>query len=214
MAELSDAMEGLSLQELPDSLHRDIVQGIELPGARPGARRSAGSFFGRLPVLARYGLPAAAAVLIAVGMYEFRPAPGDGQEYSNMSGTVMPAPREGGPPLMDSHSFELDSLSGAIRLVERDDGLTLEVSLDAGAQGAVLLEMVGEYVRFDKLESLQGDPGLVEVAERAIRVQGVGHQRFEVRLYRDAADHNMDSVIGLSISSDGKLLNSGELVID
>jgi negative regulator of sigma E activity len=211
MAELAVAIDRLPASELPDELHRRIVSRIRLPAAR--SRR--GSVRAWAPAFGRYGLAAAAGLLIAVGIYEFRPGTPSGQDLSGMSGTILPADRPAAV-VIDEASFDDGQLSSALRLERRDGTLLVDISLQTRFPVEVSLDFTGggEGLRFDGISQLQGTLDFIEVDDRVVHVQVNGGHHFAVSLRQDEARDFKPPSIRVDYSANGNLLNSQFLVLE
>jgi hypothetical protein len=210
MAEVAAAIDSLPDVEPPAGLRRQIVDRVELPRNVRVTR----TVFGRVPVFARYGLAAVAALLLIVGIHEYRPDFAGKQELSDMAGTIMPGERAGGAILIDEYSFAIEQLSSAVSLEERDGILVLDMRLESGDPVEITVDFAGNGLRFEKISPIQGDPGYIEVAEQSVQVRAAGRQHFAVFLHRAEAVAEKPGNIRIDYSIDGKLLNSGKLGID
>lgn len=205
MHELCAFLDRAPVPEVPDGLRDSVLAGIHLPA--PRAAR-AGFGFGRIPAFARYGIATAVGLLLAIGIYEFRPGADGEPDFSGMTGTILP-----GDVVLDRYSFESDQLSSSVSLRRRNDALVLDVELDSAALVDITVDFTGDGLQFDAISQLESDLSSIKVADRAIQVTGSGRQHFAVLLHRDeAAAGSRGATIRLDYSSDGKILNSGELV--
>ncbi len=204
MSELCAFLDKAPPLELPDGVRNGILDGVKLPAAKP-AKAAFG--LGRIPAFARYGLAAAAGLVLAIGIYEFRPGGDAEPDFSSMAGTILP-----GDVVLDQYSFESEQLSSSVSLRRRDDALVLDVELDSAAPFDITVDFTSDGLRFDAISQLDSDLSSIEVADRSIQVKGRGRQHFAVLLQREGAAGGSAARIRLDYSSDGKLLNSGELV--
>jgi hypothetical protein len=208
MRELSVFLDRAPEQEVPGGLREKILGQIELPAEKRGGVEFR---FSRIPGFIRYGLAAAAGLLLAIGIYEYRPAGSDSPDLADMVGTVMPR-TAAGEVVLDTYSFEIDRLSSSVSLQESDGGLVLDVQLDSTGPVDIIVDFTSDGLQFDAIAQLQSDLGSIEVADRAIQIKSRGRQHFAVLLHRD--DETADgtaATIRLDFSSEGKLLNSGKL---
>jgi len=209
MSKLSAFLDRAPEQEVPEGLREKILDGIRLPASRTIEARSG---IRRIPGFLRYGLTAAAGLLLAFGVYEYRPGQDGAPDISDMAGTVMPGGNTADEVTIDSYSFEIEQLSSSVSLRERDGVLVLDVLLDSTGPGEITINFTGDGLQFDTITQVDSDLSSIEVAGPAVQVKGRGRQRFSVLLHRD--DRPADSAtasIKLEYSGDGKLLKSGKL---
>ena len=207
LQELQDTLSALEPLEPPPGLHKQILDGIVLPGNR-------GRFFSFLefPGFVRYGLTAAAGLLLAVGLYEFRPGTFPAGDLDNMVGTIMKDQQVQGVKL-DTFSFDIESFSSTVSLLERDDGLVLEVRLDSEEPIEITMDFTSDGLMFDAIAQMQSDLNSIEFADQAVQVKGHGRQHFAVMLHReDAAMASDEASIKLQFSRNGNLVKEGVLL--
>lgn len=204
---MDQALSELEPEELPDQMHKQIVENIVLPG-NPGR----GFFFLQFPGFVRYGLTAAAGLLLAVGLYEFRPGSIESGDLDNMVGTIMKDRQVQGVKL-DSFSFEIDQFSSTASLLERDDGLVLEVLLDSADPIEITMDFTSDGLMFDAIAQMQSDLKSIEFADQAVQVKSHGRQHFAVMLRReDATTVSDEASIKLQFSRNGNLVKEGVLL--
>jgi hypothetical protein len=193
--------------EPPAGLHNAIVSQIKLPEPAFAWLR-----LSIVPGYARYALTAAAGLLLAVGLYEFRPGALGDSELENMVGTMMRTDRDHKGVTLDAFSFELGQVSSSVRLVEQDEALVLDVVLESAEPFEITVDFTSDGLMFDAIAQLQSDLKSIEFADQAIQVKGHGRQHFAVLLHRDDArpvDH--EARIGLRFLSNGELVKEGTL---
>ena len=193
--------------EPPAELHDSIVSQIKLPEPAFAWLR-----LSIVPGYARYALTAAAGLLLAVGLYEFRPGALGGGELEHMVGTMMRTDREHKGVTLDAFSFEMGQVSSSVRLVEQDEALVLDVILESAEPFEITVDFTSDGLMFDAIAQLQSDLKSIEFADQAIQVKGHGRQHFAVLLHRDVArpvDH--EARIGLRFLSNGELVKEGTL---
>lgn len=211
LQEFSELLENEQQHELPDGLHRAIVSSIELPG------RSRGFRFGNIPGFVRYGLAAAAGLVLTVGIYESRQGlpgvPDMGADVGSMVGTIMRNDRAEEEETLDTLVFDAGGVSSAVRLQRRDGALVLDVLLDSKNPVDITVDFTSVGLQFDAIAQEQSELESIEFADQAIRVKGHGRHHFAVLLHRDS-DHAVDSEasIKLRYTSNGALIKEGALV--
>ena len=140
----------------------------------------------------RYALATGAGALIAlivVGGVPSVPSPVD---YSDLVGTMSPGTDLGSTEILDSFSFRQEGLESLIQL--RLSGGIAFLDIQANSEQPLDISV---------------DPS---DAGQVVQVQALGQQRLTILLHReDDAVHSGEARITLEISSEGKLLDQGEL---
>jgi len=204
----ADLLENEAPLELPEGLHRQIVEQINLP-----TKVTTGFRFRNIPGFVRYGLAAAAGLVLTVGLYEYRPGAATEQDISSMVGTIMHKDSGSDEVTLDAFAFEFEDISSAVSLQRRDGALVLDVLLDSRDPVDITVDFTSDGLQFDAIAQMQSDLKSIEFADQAIQVEGHGRQHFAVLLHRDgdlAADR--EASIKLRFSSNGKLIKEGSLV--
>jgi hypothetical protein len=206
-----DVMDNEPPLELPEGLHRQIVERVSLPA--PAVRFR----FADIPGFVRYGMAAAAGLLLTVGIYESRGGlPGVeemGADVGSMVGTIMRNDRAEEEVTLDALIFDQEEISSAIRLQRRDGALVLDVLLDAKDPVDITVDFTSDGLQFDAIAQTQSELQSIEFADQAIQVKGHGRHHFAILLHRDrdqAADS--EASIKLRFSSNGRLIKEGSLV--
>jgi hypothetical protein len=207
LREFADLLDDEPPRELPGGLHGQIVGQITLPA------RSRRFRFGDIPGFVRYGMAAAAGLVLTVGIYESeRGMPGE-QDIGSMVGTIMRNDRAAEEETLDTLIFDLDAVSSAVRLQRRDGALVLDVLLDAKDPVDITVDFTSDGLQFDAIAQTQSELKSIEFADQAIQVKGHGRHHFAVLLHRDI-DHAVDheASIKFRFTSNGKLVKEGALV--
>jgi hypothetical protein len=211
LAALTSLLDDQEPLELPDGLHGRMMGQIQLPAPKSRFR------FADIPGFVRYGMAAAAGLLLTVGIYENqRGLPGSEDmsgDIGSMVGTIMRNDRAEVEETLDALIFDLDQVSSAVRLQRRDGALVLDVLLDARDPIDITVDFTSDRLQFDAIAQTQSELKSIEFADQAIRVQGHGRHHFAILLHRDS-DHAVDSEasIKLRYTSDGTLIKEGALV--
>lgn len=204
---LDQVLSGVDPLELPEGLHEQTLDRISLPQPALAWLR-----FSRIPGFMRYGLTAAAGLLLAVGLYEFRPGSMGEGEVENMVGTIMRGDRDTPSVTLDTFSFELEGVSSSVQLVQREDALVLDVTLMSAEPIELTVDFTSDGLMFDAIAQMQSDLKSIEFADQAIQVTGHGRQHFAVLLHRDEAQPvSEEARIGLRFLSNGALVREGTL---
>jgi hypothetical protein len=140
----------------------------------------------------RYALATGAGALIALVVVGGVPPVPSTVDYSDLVGTMSPGTDMGGTDILDSFSFSQEGLEGLIQLRLSGGIAFLDIQADT-----------------EKPLDISVDPG---DAGQVVQVQALGQQRLTILLHReDDAVHSGAARITLEISSEGKLLDQGEL---
>ena len=206
MMKLDTFLQELPIETFPRELHDEITRNVRLPERSVSSRLS----FGDWPAFARYGFPVAAALLLAVGIYQFDAdtmAPGN---LDQMIGTIAP----GNAVELDSYSFRTDGLSSSVDLERRSDTIVLSVELESVQPVELNIDFTSTDLEYDSLLANPQD-GLEFFGDLAlgIRLRSSGRQNFAVLLRRanDTASRKNEA-IRLDYSSDGKVIQQGTLI--
>lgn len=206
----SDLLDGEEALELPDGLHLKIVDSIQLP-------RKKSFSFTAIPGFVRYGLAAAAGLVLTVGVYESQQGGSEGMDFTtdvgSMVGTIMRNDRAEVEETLDTLIFDLEQVSSAIRLQRRDGQLVLDVLLDAKDPVDITVDFTSDGLKFDAIAQTQSELKSIEFADQAIQVKGHGRHHFAVLLHRDSdRAESSQASIALRFTSNGELLKEGSLV--
>ena len=207
MRELESFLDRVPNREPPETLHSDIVRSIELPRGRAGGWLTG---FSRFPGFMRYGLATAAGLLLAVGMYEYRPGTGAVDDLSMVSGTMLPG-RNVQDVKLDEARFELESVSSEVSLLRRGDSLVLDVQVDASEPVSLAMEFSGPALQFDAITQMESELDSIEIADHVIRIDARGRQHFAVVLHHD--ESKPEARVLMYWSSATKVLQTKEFLI-
>jgi hypothetical protein len=210
MQALEAFLDRVEPRELPAGLHASIVESVPLRKTRSGWLSRG---FSQFPGFVRYGLASAAGLLLAVGIYEYRPGIDPGGDLSGMTGTVLPGKGAVEDVHLDDISFDLDELSSEVNLLRRGDALVVDMRLEAAKPVSITLELVGQSLRFDAIAQMESDLDSIEIADRTISIDANGRQHFAVVLHRDTTVQ-ADARVLLKWSSGSKVLKEGGFFIN
>jgi hypothetical protein len=212
LTEFSGILENEEPLDLPDGLHRKIVESISLPAA------SRNFSFTAIPGFIRYGLAAAAGLVLTVGIYESQQGgPGSidmNADVGSMVGTIMRNDKVEVEETLDTFIFDIEQLSSTIRLQRRDGALALDVLLDSKDPVDITVDFTSDGLQFDAIAQAQGELQSIEFADQAIQVKGQGQHHFAVLLHRDSdLAVSGGAKIELRFASNGEIVKEGTLVI-
>lgn len=211
MKELDAFLGSVPPREPPEDLHTTIMDSVR---ARRVGKRAPALGFGRLPGFLRYGFAAAAGLLLATGIYEYGPRPGDAQDLSEMAGTILPPRQAARDSIMDRVSFDLDTLSSEVTLYRQQSALVIDVDLEARSGPVeVRVDFAGHGLDFDAIAQMQSELSSIEVADNEVRIMADGSQHFAILLNQDRAEGRA-ARIDVSWTSNGQLLKNAQLVAE
>lgn len=194
--------------ELPQGLHRNILDSINLP-SRPANGRG----FGALPGFIRYGMAAAAGLLLAIGIMDTQPVNMDSRDLDNMVGTIMQNDSRSRAVTLGSFSFDLDEVVSSVNLQQRDSTLVLDVVLDSPHVVDISLNYSGDGLVFDAIAQIQSDLDSIGVNGQAIQISGRGRQHFAVLLHRESGPAEPgEARFELGFARNGRTVKEGTLV--
>ena len=192
LEELDSLLKNVPDIEPPSSLHAQIMARVEQQPIK--TEPSAISWWRDLMPGAglRYALATGAGALIALIVVGGVPSVPSTIDYSGLVGTMSPGTDLGSTEILDSFSFHQEGLESLIQL--RLSGGIAFLDIQANSEQPLDISVV------------PGDAG------QAVQVQALGQQRLTILLHReDDAVHSGEARITLEISSEGKLLDQGEL---
>ena len=192
LQELDSLLNNVPAIEPPSSLHAQIMAQVEQKPTR--TKPSAVSWWRDLMPGAglRYALATGAGALIALIVIGGVPPVPSTIDYADLVGTMSPGTELGSTDVLDSFSFREEGLESLIQL--RLSG------------GIAFLDI---QANTEKPLDISVDPG---DAGQVVQVQALGQQRLTILLHREAdAVASGEARITLEISSEGKLLDQGEL---
>lgn len=160
----------------------------------------------------RYVLATGAGALIALIVIGGQPLDPGQFDYSQLVGTASPdAARQSGD-VLDSYAFSTGAIAGQMQLrrvgnvlfldIESDTEQPLDIAADFGAAG----------LSPDVVAQVDGRAESIAIAGQAMRVQTSGKQRLTILLRRvNDAKTAGEAEISLEVSSEGRVLDTGEL---
>jgi hypothetical protein len=192
LEELDSLLKRVPDIEPPSSLHAQIMAQVEQQPVE--SKPSARSWWHDLIPGAglRYALATGAGALITLIIVGGVPPVPSTIDYSDLVGTMSPGADVGSTDILDSFAFRQEGLEGLIQL--RVTGGVAFLDIQANTEQPLDISI---------------DPG---DAGQVVQVQALGQQRLMILLHRDDDTiHSGEARITLEISSEGKLLEQGEL---
>lgn len=184
MQELDNLLTDAPRVEPPGRLHADIMNTVQLPAA--AAERKSLSF-GAMTGWLGYGIGAAAALILAVGVFEYRNEPNDAFNPSMISGTTLPDVRADGIEL-DQARFSADALTSTVTLARRGQLLALDVEMSADEPVSLALEFAGSELMFDSMTPAPSPPDGIQLLGQGLRVAASGQRQFTILLRQSTAE--------------------------
>ena len=212
LAEMDSLLGKVPAIEPPDSLHLQIVNSVTLP-----QKKADTSLLGWLrppqfmPVL-RYGLAAAAGLLLAASFYESQSLFPSNDDFDDLVGTMAPVRVVAEADIIDTFDFRSDGLESLVQLQRRDNDIYLDIQIDADATLNIAVDMSSTGVRPGALAQLDHSLESIVVEDQTLHLRATGQRRLTVLLRRvDDAPIAEEAKITLEFSSDGRLLEQGSL---
>ncbi len=212
LAEMDSLLGEIPAIEPPDSLHTQIVNRISLP-----QKKTDTSFLSWLrppqfmPVL-RYGLAAAAGLLLATSFYESQSLFSANNDFDDLVGTMAPNRVVAEADILDTFDFRSDGLESLVQLQRRNKDIYLDIQIDADTALNIAVDMSSTGVRPGALAQLDHSLESIVVEDQALHLRATGQRRLTVLLRRvDDAPIVGEAKITLEFSSDGRLLEQGSL---
>lgn len=209
---VAEFLDGAEPAEPPGDLHARIVDGITLPGAR--ASRSLFGF-ARFPASVRYGLAAAAGVVLTLVMVGQRGPGYDPKGLDDMTGTIAPRAADSAAPALGEHRFEVPGARGGLLLRRQGDDFALELTFDADTPLDFRIDLAGGGLAFDAVARASAAPASLEWADGSMSVSGQGRQRLVLRTRPATSPADASpGVVELTLSRGGRVIHTGELRTD
>lgn len=212
LAEMDSLLAKVPAIEPPSSLHTQIVNCITLPQEKADT-----SLLGWLrppqfmPVL-RYGLAAAAGLLLAASFYESQSLFPSNDDFDDLVGTMAPSRVVAEADIIDTFDFRSDGLKSLVQLQRRNNDIYLDIQIEADGSLDISVDMSGTGVRPGALAQLDNSLESIVVKDQALQIRATGQRRLTVLLRRvDDASIAEEAKITLEFSSDGRLLEQGSL---
>jgi len=177
LAEMNSLLGAVPAVEPPDSLHLQIVNSVTLPQKKVDT-----SFLGWLrppqfmPVL-RYGLAAAAGILLAASFYESQSLFPSNYDFDNLVGTMAPSRVVAEADILDTFDFRSDGLESLVQLQRRNNDIYLDIQIDADAALDISVDMSGTGVRPGALAQLDQSLESIVVENQTLRLRATGKRR-------------------------------------
>jgi hypothetical protein len=198
--------------DVPGSLHARIVESIDLPGASP---QPSGRGWQRPPdlgALFRYGLAAAAGVLLAVSLYESQVILTGTPDFSKLVGTMAPDRVVAEADIVDVYDFRKDGFASLAQLQRRDGNLYLDIQIEADQPLDISVTISPAGIWPGALAQLKDSFESIAIADSALQVRASGERRLTVLLsHVGDATFEGQAKIELEFSSNGRLLERGLL---
>jgi len=221
LEQLDSLLGGLPELDPPEPLHDRIM--AQAPSQAAQGKSSILSWL-RLPPLGsgmryalagtgmRYALAATSGAIIAaifLGSQSLIPATTD---ISDLVGTMAPNNAAVDANTLDSFAFHEGGLDSLIRLVRRDNNYLLDIQVEAAKPLDITVDMTGAGVHTDAIAQIDSKFELIAISNQTLQLRALGQQRLTILLRRvDDEVFPEDASISLEFSSDGKLLQRGEL---
>lgn len=196
----------------PATLHDQIMARVTLPASR--ARRPVFAWRPEWTAtgVLRYGLAAAAGVILAVFFYESQPRSGTAADLADLVGTMAPHRARSAADVMDTYRFRSEGFECLVQLERSEGGLLLDIQVDAARPLDIAVDLGSARARLVALLQDQKPLESIAIADQTLRVQALGRRQLTALLVRaDETVFTGEAKIELEFSSEGELLQHGSL---
>jgi len=196
----------------PEMLHDRIMSSVSLPAIKSRPRAMQGfSWFRRTtpPVALRYGMAAAAGLLVAAAFYESRGI-SDPADLSQLVGSMAPA--RTAPDVLDTYAFHAPGIASEVTLERRNGMFLLDIRIDSAEPVDVSVDLASAGVRLQALAQTEDSLESIEIEGRTLHMRAHGRRQLTALLERtEHAGRQGLETINLEFSSEGRLLQRGSL---
>ncbi len=221
LEQLDSLLGGLPELDPPEPLHERIM--AQAPSQVAQSKPSILSWL-RLPAFGsgmryalagtgmRYALAATSGAIIAAIFMSSQSLMPAATDISELVGTMAPNAATADANTLDSFAFDQDGLASLIRLERSNDNYLLDIQVDAAKPLDITIDMTGAGVHTDAMAQIDSEFDLIAISNQTLKLRALGQQRLTILLRRvDDETFLEDASIALEFSSDGKLLQQGEL---
>jgi hypothetical protein len=198
--------------EPPAELHDAIMSRISslVPG-KPSLLQKWLPGFSLLPAL-RYGVAAAAGVLLTIAVYRADLPDVMSGSVSELTGTIAPRPGTASADVVARQEFRRGGVNSELSLQRNATQLFLHIALDSAAPTDLIIDLGGSGTSFDAVEQVEGSLESVSYANEVLRLRGQGKQQILIILHPDAGAGSAGSnSIAVGFASDSEHLGEALL---
>jgi hypothetical protein len=197
----------------PQMLHEQIMARVALPTVKPSPRSpQASNWLGSLnPFIAlRYGMAAAAGLILAVVFYESRgiSRPAD---LTELVGSMAPKGERSAADVLDTYAFRADGIDCLLSLERRNGMLLLDIDVDADAPVDISVDLASAGVRLEALAQMEHSLESIETDGRILRMRAQGRRQLTALLQPAGESGQGEGPMNLEFSVKGRLLQRGSL---
>jgi anti-sigma factor RsiW len=197
----------------PEMLHDRIMRSVSLPAIQSRRPRAMPGFgwFRRTtpPVVLRYGMAAAAGLLVAAAFYESRGIP-DPADLSQLVGSMAPA--RTAPDVLDTYAFHAPGIASEVTLERRNGLFLLDIRVDSALPVDISVDLASAGVRLQALAQTEDSLESIEIEGQILQMRAHGRRQLTALLERtEVAGRQGLETINLEFSSEGMLLQRGSL---
>lgn len=155
---------------------------------------------------------AAFGALLAITFYESQSPMTSPMDITDLVGTIAPGSTNEERVVLDRLSVAGQGVSSRAVLARRHGLLVLDVSIDAGRQISITVNLADAGLQFGALVQDPGSLESIRFESNLLTVAGTGQRRFSILLHEDSGSPPADNAgLKLDFSSEGKLLGQGSL---
>jgi anti-sigma factor RsiW len=198
---------------LPQALHEQIMARVALPMVKPTTRSpQASSWWGSLnPFIAlRYGMAAAAGLVLAAVFYESRGISGPA-DLTELVGSMAPKGERGAADVLDTYAFRADGIDCLLSLERRNGMLLLNIDVGADTPVDISVDLASAGVRLEALAQMEDSLESIETDGRILRMRAQGRRQLTALLQPAGDSAQGEGPMNLEFSVKGRLLQRGSL---
>lgn len=195
----------------PETLHDRIMASVSLPAPHTASRPGFNWFGQKTPFVAlRYGMAAAAGLLVAAMFYESRGISGP-VDLTELYGTMAPKQERGLTDVVDSYAFRAAGVDCRLSLERRNGMLLLDIRVDAQAPVDISVDLASAGVRLEALAQIKDPLESIETNGRVLRMQARGRRQLTALLQPVEESGQAGEAMNLEFSVKGRLLQRATL---
>ena len=202
--------------EPPASLHAQIMAQNGQSNSQPSVEKSS-SLLSWIRDLVpgsglRYVLATGAGAIVALLVVGVQPIGSNTIDYSDLVGTMSPDAGTGSGDILGTYIFAGEGLESLVQLRLIDGVAFLDISANTDQPLNISADFSSAGVWPDAVAQIDGRAESLAIAGQAVQVQAFGQQQLTILLRRvDDMEYADEAEISLEFSSEGKLLDRGEL---
>ena len=196
----------------PAELRDRIMQKLPMRPRTAPAEQEPRQKFSLISGALWHAASAAFGALLAITFYESQSPLTSPMDITDLVGTIAPGDTSADRVILDRLSVAGQGVSSRAVLGKRHGLLVLDVSIDAGRQISITVNLADAGLQFGALVQDPGSLDSIRLESNLLTVAGTGQRRFSILLHEDSGSPPADNAgLKLDFSSEGKLLGQGSL---